>query len=82
MSFCLGIIFKIFITSRRNVALYQARMLSRFVDFKYFQRSTYVCLVVDVYTWYTDQHKRLIHKLQANEKNYDLLPMKCLENIP
>ena len=28
-----------------------------------------------------DQHKRLIHKLQAKEKNYDLLPMKCLERI-
>ena len=42
-------------------------------------KGVYVCLAVDVYT--DDQHKRLIHKLQAKEKNYDLLPMKCLERI-
>ena len=60
--FCLSI-FKIFITGGRNVAWYQTKTHSRFVDFKYFKRSVYASLLMCTHTinikdWFTNYRQR------------------------
>ena len=60
--FCLSI-FKIFITGGRNVAWYQTKTHTRFVDFKYFQRSIRMpccwCIhTINIKDWFTNYRQR------------------------